>query len=241
MSFKFAWPLCKRTLSVKEQFAGERGAAPHCKKVLTVPAPTSARSSAPVPAVDAEALAAQVLGEQQAAAAAPTPEPQTVDFNCPQCDAQLHLPAEVAGKQSPCPACKRIIRVPQLVKNEPKDWRKTGPRLPSGAKQNLEPAPEGAWGTATGAATVSAEALEEAQALPQVREPLTLRQWIFRIGVPVGAAVVLLVGGMMVWNLLTANKQERAVAAACAAAKAGLEVKPATVSREAAAEVYRAA
>src|SRR5436309_2460766 len=54
----------------------------------------------PAPA-DVEALAAAALADEPAPAAAP--EPTTIDFQCPQCDAKVSLPSTLAGKRAPCP------------------------------------------------------------------------------------------------------------------------------------------
>jgi hypothetical protein len=71
------------------------------------------------------------------------------------------------------------------------DWRKTNAAgLPTGARRPDEPVPEGAWGTATSASTVSREALEEADVLPdRYSQPLTVQQKIMR-GLLIGAGVV---------------------------------------------------
>jgi hypothetical protein len=232
MPIKFKCPHCKRGLSVKEHLAGKRAACPACKKVLQIPTPQArsapqakpapqtkpapqpkpapqAKAAAPPP--DLEALAASVLGDE----AKPTEdaEPKTVDFNCPQCDAELHVSAEFAGKQTPCPECRRIIKVPQLVKKDPKDWRKAGPALPSGARQNVEqPAPEGAWGSATSTSTVSRQALVEADAIPAARERLTLAQKLKRLAATVAVAGVLAGVGWWGWNWWASNADARAIA-----------------------------
>jgi hypothetical protein len=125
----------------------------------------------------------------------------------------LDLTADLAGKKTSCPECRRIIKVPEL-KIEKKDWRSMKTNLPSGAKQPDQPAPEGAWGSTTSTSRVSQEAMIEADAIPEVRIPITWGQRIKR-----GVVVVLLLGGLTggvfyVMNLLSVNKEQQAIKAA---------------------------
>ena len=127
---------------------------------------------------------------------------QFVDFNCPFCDEALHMAAESAGKRVPCPECKRIVKVPELKKIEKADWRKTNAQgLPSGARRPDAAVPEGAWGTAS-AGTVSREALEEADVLPdRYQVPLTVHEKVAR-GIMIFVAVAfvfILVGVAYSW------------------------------------------
>ena len=155
MPIKFACPHCKRGLSVKDHLAGKRAACPACKKALTIPKGSStthaplrdrpAPAAAPTPHADAERAAAEAFADEPAAAAKET---KAVDFNCPFCDAELKLDVELAGKRTSCPECRRIIKVPEIVQEGPKDWRKAARTGPSGAKGQEMPALEGAWGTA---------------------------------------------------------------------------------------------
>jgi tetratricopeptide (TPR) repeat protein len=232
MPIKFKCPHCQKGLSVKEQLAGKRAACPACKKALTIPAAAAA------PATDIEALAASALTDEPAALAE-APEPSTIDLNCPNCDEPIHMSIELGGKQAPCPECKRIIKVPMPVKIDPKDWRKVEARGPLLARRDDGPAPEGAWGSTTKAA-VSREALEEADAIPIVKDPLTLRQKIKR-GVLTAAGVGALVFG---WFALSHSwsqgLKDRAVSQALSfvGGKDGKEKLRTTP--EAAGEVYRA-
>ena len=193
-----------------------------CAKGITVPAPTARPPAPPKPAAaspaptDAEAEAAAALADEpKAEAAAPT----TIDFACPMCDAQLHMPLAEAGKRTPCPECKRIIKVPEPEKRDPTNWRQTAPNLPSGAEREVEAAPEGAWGSAAAAATVSREALKEAGAIPTKAAPVPLGRRIVRYtlwsagGV---AALVLLVLGYLKWR---DSRAEQGVDAAVAYAE----------------------
>jgi hypothetical protein len=193
--------------------------------------PSNGPVAPPPPIHDADALAAELFADE------PKPEPvastKTVDFTCPQCDALLHLSADLAGKRTPCPECKRIIQVPQLKKEEAKDWRKIDTRLPAGARRDLEPAPEGAWGSAASAANVSRQALLDADVLPQRKVVLTTGQKVKRyVSLSVFALVV--AGGVFWWlNRRSENEQAQLVARA-------LEQAP-KLNPEAAAELHRAA
>jgi hypothetical protein len=231
MTIKFKCPFCDKPLSVKDELAGKKGPCPGCKKVVSIPTPgadttngqptkpTTAKKSvngvkpatkksaaaptkplSPEEAEAAEAAAASLLSDEPP----PPPEvanPQFIEFNCPACDEKVKMSAELAGKRGQCPECRNIVKVPELEKpKDPKDWRKvkTGP---SAARENFEQeAPEGAWGSqaATGA---SRQALEDAGAVPPVREKLTVRQWIIRIGGPIAAVVVV---GFVVWTIWSA-------------------------------------
>ena len=113
MSIKFPCPHCKKPLKVKEELGGKKAKCPACQQILTIPRPVAAPA-------DIEALAAAALADKPAAAV-PDPEPKTIDFTCFYCEAELHVDASLAGKQTPCPECKHIVKVPLLVKNQPKD------------------------------------------------------------------------------------------------------------------------
>src|SRR5438067_2138278 len=132
MPIKFSCPNCKKSLVVKDHLAGKRAACPGCKKPLTVPAPQAkATADGPVSQKDLEELAAAALAEEKAPAK--VDEPKFIEFTCPQCDEPVKMPVDLEGKQAPCPACRRIIKVPLLVKREKTDWRKADSRLPTGA------------------------------------------------------------------------------------------------------------
>jgi hypothetical protein len=187
---------------VPENLAGKKGKCKACQQPITVPplptsnnsstpqtapAPTEAQAAAPV---DVEAEAAALFSDEPAKVEEPA-ETQTIDFNCPQCDELIHLSADLAGKRAPCPECKRVIKVPELVKKEPKDWRKVEARGPTGAKLPDQPELEGAWSSRS-VGSVGKQALEEAGVLPKVQRPRTLWQ---KIRLPIlGVSVLLVVG-----------------------------------------------
>jgi hypothetical protein len=231
MAIKFLCPSCKKVVSVKDEFAGKRGKCPHCGNVLTVPAPTrppttsgppAAKRATPPPSprpirapkpppgpVDLDAAAADALRDE------PKPEAAvastTIDFNCPMCDTELHLPLDLAGKRSPCPECRRIIKVPEPVKRDPANWRQTTQNLPSAARRPEEKAPEGAWGSATGAATVSRESLQDAGAFPEAKALRTVRQRVTRYATWTAAAIFFTVCAVLVWYKWAQARQEQAV------------------------------
>jgi hypothetical protein len=200
MVIKFKCPHCQRALSVKEHLAGKRAPCPACKKPLVVPAPQSAPA-------DLEDFAARALADEpQAQLAAAT----TIDFNCPYCDEALHLPADLGGKQTPCPECRRIIKVPMPAKKDVANWRQVD-ATPSLARRDNEPAPEGAWESTARARTVSREALEEADAIVEEREPLTLAQKVRRGVYAVGGVAILIVGWVIWSNYTTKSLQAKAI------------------------------
>jgi hypothetical protein len=201
MPIKFKCPHCQRGLSVKEHLAGKTAKCPACKKALKIPAPGSSPA-------DAEELAMSVLKDKPAEA--PAEEPKTIDFACPQCDEPVQAPAELAGKQMPCPHCRRIVKVPVPEKKEPTDWRKAKTAGPSAARANVEPqALEGAW--TAGSTAAHRESLEEAGAIPEEPERVTVAQRVVRYGAPTLAVLFLLGGGWWVYHVVTQNKETRAV------------------------------
>jgi hypothetical protein len=188
MTIRFKCPHCQRGLSVKDHLAGKRAACPACKQVVSIPAAVGAT---PAAAADIESLAAAALADDPKPVEVPE-DTRTIEFPCPYCDAPLKIGIALAGKQTPCPECRRIIKVPLPQKVEPKDWRKAGQsKLPLGARRDdlalQDPL------AATAMARVSTEALLEADAIPEARERTTWGQWLWR-GVAV-AAVLCLLGG----------------------------------------------
>src|SRR5580698_4495610 len=115
MSIKFSCPHCSKALNVKDHLAGKKAQCPACKKVLTIPAPMKPGSH------EVEALAAEAFAdEEKRVAAQPSAK---LEFQCPMCDEKISVNAALAGKQAPCPECRRIIKVPLPKKEEAKDWR----------------------------------------------------------------------------------------------------------------------
>lgn len=230
MTIKFPCPHCKKMLSVKEHLAGKKVACPACKGAITIPAP------APTPAApDVEALAAAAFADEPVKKE--VQEPQFIEFNCYYCDEKVKINTELQGKQAPCPnpECRRIIKVPLLKKEGPKDWRTVDMRTPLVA-QRTEAAPEGAWGSTTSQGRVSRQSLEDAEALPVAVVSTGPGRWIVR-GL---AAVVLLavVGGG--WWGFSSWSRNRVETQALAKAEAGLNAQAFLADDLATAEVHRA-
>jgi hypothetical protein len=203
MTIRFKCPHCQRGLSVKDHLAGKRAPCPACKQVVSIPAAVTATSAAPA---DIESLAAAALADEPKPAAAVPEDTRTIDFPCPYCDAPLKIGIALAGKQTPCSQCRRIIKVPTPQKVEPKDWRKAGEsKLPLGARREdlalQDPL------AATAMTRVSAEALLEADALPEARERTTWWQWVRR-GIAAAAVLCLLGGGALLLRNYKINKGE---------------------------------
>jgi hypothetical protein len=231
MAIKFTCPHCHKALSVKDDsLAGKRAACTGCKKIVVIPKPAPAAA----PAEDVEALAAAALGETRADAG-PAPAAQTIDFECPQCGEPIKMSRDLAGKNAPCPECRRIIKVPMPKTKEGAEWRQKD-NLPSIARRDTEPPPEGAWESSR-ARGVSAQALIEAGLAPKKKRPgLTRRQKVYR-GILIGTGVVVAaVVGLFVWKSLSQTKQAELVEQADKSAD-DLPIK----TKEAAAEASRAA
>jgi hypothetical protein len=233
MSIKFNCPHCRKSLKVSTELAGKRARCNGCKQVLTIP-------TLDPPPAELEELAAAALVDQ------PKPEPEPVrqaaapiKFHCFYCDEDVEVEAELAGKQTPCPHCRRIVKVPEPVKTEPRDWRKAPPRGPAaGLRRDEPPPPEGAWGTATSASTVSRQALIDAEAIPMAEEGLTTAQWVVR-GLLATAAVLLVGAG--VWGLLHLRGQNLQKKALALALEAISEKADSPLGNAGAAEINRAA
>jgi hypothetical protein len=190
-------------LKASGALAGKKAKCTGCQKAITIPA---APAAAQAPA-DVEALAAAAFTDQPPPEAPPEAT-ATIAFNCPFCDEPIQVSADLAGKQTPCKECGRIVKVPVPVKQRPKDWRQADRRLPSGARRDDQPEPEGAWGTATSRGTVSRQSLVEAEALPPpVRAPVSPRQWVVR-GIYAAGALAAVVALVLYGSRFVGKKQE---------------------------------
>lgn len=175
MAIRFKCPNCKKPLVVKDHLAGKKAACPVCKKASTIPDPAAT-------AAEVEALAAAALGDDRAAQAgtAEAAPPRIIEFNCPFCDEPQKAGGELAGKQTPCTECRRIIKVPIPKLEKPKDWRDVAKQGPTAALINLPEQLDGAWGTEQ-RTRVSSTALVEAEALPEAElEPVGVLGWLRR-------------------------------------------------------------
>jgi hypothetical protein len=228
---RFKCPHCKKTLGVKDHLAGKKAACPVCKKALKIPAPV------PAPAADVESLAAAAFTEAPAAPAPAPAQAKPIAFTCSFCDAEVSVAAELAGKQTPCPECKRIVKVPKPVEDKPKDWRTADVRnVPSFARQAEPQAPDGAWAPAT-ARKVSQQALAEAGAVPDIDvEPVGVLGWIRRAAYATAVVAVVAVAWVG-WNSF---RQERNLRAGLARMLESVE-PTSKLSPEATAAIYRVA
>jgi hypothetical protein len=247
--FKCPNPECQKALAVKDELAGRKAPCPACKKPLTIPKPAVAAAQPAAsagPAVapgDLEDLAAAALaGEPPAAAptAAGTPdgdgEKKQIDFKCDFCDADLHAPAEEAGKKMQCtnPECRRIVKVP-VPKVERKDWKDVQKTGPSGAKREVETLVGVQGGEVK---RVSEGALEAAGVITEEEEPVTwgerIKWWLTRV---VGPVAVLFLAYLGVSAYFSQSAQKRALDQALASA----DPKAPKVAPALAAELQRAA
>lgn len=200
MPIKTTCPHCAKQFKAKDELAGKKVNCPGCKKVVGVPEPSShvhpALKVGGKGTAELEALAAEAISDQPTA---PEPSNVTIDFTCTYCDAELKLPAELSGKQSPCPECRRIVKVPVLEKTGPRDWRAPDKQVgPSGAVRKDLP-PEGAW-SSTQAGKVSTQALLEAGVLQIPKEKITAGQWVVRASFALFILVVLAGGGWGIYR-----------------------------------------
>jgi ssDNA-binding Zn-finger/Zn-ribbon topoisomerase 1 len=193
MPIRVKCPKCQTILGVKESLAGKKANCPKCRFLLSIPAPKPpAAKPATPPSEDIEALALSTLAEE-----APKPATvETIEFECPFCAEMVKVSADLAGKQTPCPnqECKRIIKVPLPKADKPKDWREVDPRAAmAGLMKDGKTQPDNAWSTAQ-KMRVSTEALEEADAIPIKKAPVTTGTWVRR-GVLAGVALLAIGGG----------------------------------------------
>lgn len=156
MAISFQCPNCQKAYRVKDELAGKRAPCGHCKAVMTVPRP----EADPTLARAAESLASDLLSDEPAEQTAGADE---IALECPFCFESVTFATDKGGKQAPCPACRKLIRVPVPQAGKPKaDWRAVEHNLTM-ARRDTEAAPEGAWGAAQNQSIVSREALREAK------------------------------------------------------------------------------
>lgn len=241
MSISFTCPHCKKAYKVKDELAGRKATCAGCKKSLTIPklAPAAkpnrlegiTTAAAPTPSTES--------------AVQPTPSAaDAIEVTCMYCDARFRVGSELAGKNAPCPECRKIVKVQAQVKKEPIDWRRPdAPQGPSAvrAESSLPPA-LAASGMAAGAATAAPKRPrppaeeDELELLPRFT-----REQIIHWAIGATVAVGILFG--LVWltlNYLDSRRQRIAIAEALAAATPE-DGQPSILNKIAAAEVYRAA
>jgi hypothetical protein len=191
--------------------------------VITIPYPVSQAHHD-----DVEAMAREAFAEEPVAAA--PVETKTIEFKCPMCDELVKVTADLAGKQTPCPECRRIVKVPLPTKRDPTDWRKVEKRGPSGAKQNLEAAaPEGTWGSST-AAGVSRDTLLETGAIVEEEDPDAKRRRHMRLTMAGIVVVALLMCAIGVYSYTTRGKADKYLERALESAKGESKLPPEQVA-----------
>ena len=192
---------------------GEKATAPAPAPAARVSSPSrdaAVRAAPPAPPAippadvpaDVEAAAAAALADE----AHQEKALEQIEFTCPQCDEPVKLPLDLGGKKHPCPNCRRIISVPMPRPSQRTNWRDKDPNLPSAARRDTEPAPEGAWGarSTTGA---SDQALREAGVIQAKRKPLTLLQRL-RPFLLLGIPVLLVGGGWLLFSRTQSREQQ---------------------------------
>jgi hypothetical protein len=167
------------------------------------------------------------------AAEKPAGAEPTIKFTCFYCEVEVQFPTSLASKQAPCPECQRIIKVPALAKEQPRDWREAaGPSLANIFRQP-EAEPDGAWSSAS-VGTVSKQSLEEAGVTEA--EPVSLGQWVKRGGIAAAVVVVLGLGWWAIASYRQASREEVAIARVRAAVTAA----KLPAGREGTGELFRA-
>src|SRR5262245_56951473 len=194
MTIRLKCPQCKKPLAVNDTLAGKRVKCPACKATITVPAPVA-------PPADLEDFAAAALADPTAAAPAKEPA-KNIQFTCLYCDEPVSVAADIAGKNTPCPSCRQIIKVPLPKADKPKDWRDINKDGPAAARINRPEQLDGAWGTEA-KSRVGRESLEEAGALPEAEvEPVGVGGWIRRA--VIAAAIV----GVVAFIVVAVNRRK---------------------------------
>ncbi|MCE9533192.1 MAG: hypothetical protein K8T89_19010, partial [Planctomycetes bacterium] len=183
MALEFNCPHCGAFYRLDEKFAGKMGRCKNakCKQSILIPlSSTTGKNGTPEKAgpVDAEKLAAAAFSEE------PPPKeikkdapPKQIPVTCQFCDHKYTVDLAMAGKNSPCPECGKIVRVPKPVDEKPADWRNAASSRPSMAK--VDDAPAGAWDAQRKG--VSAEALRAARAHEVDEEEEPRDRWIRRL------------------------------------------------------------
>ncbi|MCI0642906.1 MAG: zinc-ribbon domain-containing protein [Gemmataceae bacterium] len=196
MPIRFHCQHCNKPLRVPDHLGGKKAQCPACKHAITIPETVA-------PPADLEAFAASAFGDKPEA----KPEddaPKTIDFPCPYCSEDLHLPLDLGGKQSPCPECRRIIRVPMPKEKQKGDWRELVKKGPSAALINQPEIPDDVM-TSAQKTRVSTSALLEADAIEVEVEPVGVKGWLKR-----GFYAVLILGvGFLIVSALIRGRTAR--------------------------------
>ena len=209
MAISFTCPHCNEAYkNLKDELIGKRVTCknPACRKifVVTVQTPVGAvAGSAPFPPIaslpskplDAEALAAQAFADEPKKNE--VVKQQKLPVTCEFCDHKFEVNADMEGRNTPCPECRKLVRVPLLKKETQVDWRRSDGGKDHLLKRDEPPPPEGVTKTTT----VSLKSLVEAGAIPKIQyEPVPPGAKIKR------ALIVLLLLGGMGYGLMTLTK-----------------------------------
>lgn len=212
-------PKCKKLLRIDGKHAGKKISCTGCQQHIRLPSAEELKLSGksasgnkhPAGAeevIDFDLLAAQAV-EDERAELEDANRTEMIEFTCPQCDEQVKLSFENAGKRAPCPSCRRIIAVPKVDTGKPKDWREKEAKVPTLAKKE-EVKLEGAWGNQE-IARVSLEALEEAKALKKAERKLTPKDYVRYAVLAVLCCAVLYCGWWGWSSFRTASIESNAV------------------------------
>jgi ssDNA-binding Zn-finger/Zn-ribbon topoisomerase 1 len=187
MAIETQCPHCKKSYRLKDELAGKRVTCgnPACRKPFTVDAAATANGAvrASAPQVDAEAVAAAVLGDEPEQVQAVPDDKRKLAMTCAYCDHRWEVLWSMQGKNVLCPDCRTRQKVPEQKQGKV-DWRDPRAGRPTLAKvEELE----GAVGTVD-VRHVSGRALEEAGVLKEELEPRPLRFYVTVVAV--GLALV---------------------------------------------------
>ena len=208
MPVQFSCKACKKKFKAADKFAGKTIPCPSCKAPILIPAlpgdgapPENSKPQTSVKTKsqadqDLEAMAALALEEKKQE---DEEIPQFIQFECTFCDEKVSVGLDLGGKQTPCPFCRRILKVPMPVpvKKAGPNWKKQPDKRPAGALRKEEPELEGTWNSTMD--TVSRDSLLEAGAIVEEYEPLTRAEKIKRAVMVLGVLVFGLLG-FLYWS-----------------------------------------
>jgi hypothetical protein len=169
----------------------------------------------------------------KAAEPAATPE-ETISFSCPQCDEKVQVAASLESKQTPCPNCRRIVKVPLRVRQEPKDWRRITPEVEAPAA--APPALAAAMATPGLAAALTRPAPTEEAEEPEAAEPVPASRRLLRGSLLAAGLLLIAWLGWHGWTWWSFRQQEQFILRATELVEGQDGLPP-----EASGQVFRAA